>query len=485
MSKAEPWMIASDLSGAVVRAVRARGGESDDPPIVTTSAACNDLCATAHQRAALLRAQTRALVSSHILASVTRAVDARNKTVPAPKALPSATPEAVQRVATMATVARALQDDHGLCEAVERAVTRRRKMLAAQVNDTVLAHAGGCPGARSAAVRRQVARELAELEMNPSNSSDMTRAELGQFMLNKVVAPVVMAVETAVQHHHRSAAAGMDHMCAVVGRNLSASQSGPALRHAVAATLSQEVDLFSLQLKAADAFHDVSQMGISLVQPPEWMLATHNRPRTPQSLPPLDSQGSAPGTPTSVALSPAATVAVAAPMISSPSPKMSMDITQVEHLTGRLRDPPARPAAALLSGTRHVPHSKISPFTGFYQSWQYEKRDSPTKFDKRKQFEHMHRCVKYCLTNSPLPDVLPKVPPWEEDGADMSLQSVNRPTVTSKAPGWDATKVHGMDGHRSLAELQDENLPTWVFDKKPLPVLGVQEHGRQLANRGL
>jgi len=97
----------------------------------------------------------------------------------------------------------------------------------------------------------------------------------------------------------------------------------------------------------------------------------------------------------------------------------------------------------------------------------------------------MHgRCVKYCVSRSPLPEQLPQVAPWEEEEDNMG--PAKRRSYTKK-PGWDPNKVDGTTSSplKSLAELTDENLPGLVFDPKPLPVLGMQDHGRQLQRRGL
>lgn len=486
MSRAEPWQIASDLSAAVDRSLHVRG-EVDQTPVATSSAACDQLLLTAQHRTALLRAHTRESISSSLLKAVNRAVDLRNGIKPNPessKQKVESSPDAETRLHTLQAVSRALRtSEQGEClaMAVEAAVARRRRVLRAEAQEALVDTTVQWVVRRRRSTRQCVAEVLSSLPLSRHSGVDLTRQGINNILHTEVVEPVHIAVHRAQHARRQCVLRGLTHTCSVIQHKLGAHQAGSAMRNIVAEALSHEVEMYALQLKAGDAFAGLSSaMAVSLTKPPEWLQVT-SRPRTPQSLPPLQEADAS-----TLSFS---TVVLPAPEISSPtsspSAKMTQNLIQVDHLSGRIRDPPARPAAALLSGTRHVPHSKISPFTGFYQSWQYEKRDSPTKFDKRRQFEHMHRCVKYCLSNSALPEVLPKVTPWEEDGADMSLQKVKKTFITKAAEGWDATKVHGMSGHQTLAQLQDDNLPGWAFDRKPLPVLGTQEHGRQLENRGL
>jgi len=491
-------MIATELTNAVEKA-----SAGQPTPYAAINSAANQLLDDTATRSLVLRAQTRVAVEQLLSGAISSAIERRASgsrstvlasvgnlllgTTPITRCNSSARPTELETAAGPRDKSRA-----AVCELVSSAAAARRREIGTQVMG-MCSTVPGVLNLRRVSARNAALTAISHCYQGRSGGSTQQR----QAEVSVVLADMLVSVSNAAHSHERRVRAEMlvaveNATGAIVSCHARVGGGGPELRQQVADMLVQQVGLLAIQRKAGEAWRDsdaaigadtAGAARLALGQPPEWMQDT--RVRTPeQRLPPITGSGG--GSPGGGRLG--SPPLGASPIIGSPSmatsdaaqlgDKIRCELLQVEQLSGRERAIPIKPAASLLSGTRKVPHSRISPFTGFYKSWQYELQDSPNKFDKRRQFEHMHHAVKYCGSRRALPSIPAVVPPWEEDGADMSLQKV---TVSKlgKSPGktWDASKVHGMQPGT------EEELQPAV--ERHLPVLGVQQHGRELAHRGM
>jgi len=489
-------MIAAEISNAVERTTSATGGANQTPSAIATSLT-NEISDTTAARSLAIRTSTRAAVSEALFGAVAssierRAAGGRAQTLSAVGTLllgkqlitrdadANTDKSAVERSAANGDCA---ATSVPVCDVVAAVATRRRKGIGEQVVQAVCTQVPRFLGICKAAARNSAVIAINQSVERSSGGGGRKQQQHDVSLLMAELMVTVGSASAATEQRMRAemlvaleSATGT-----VVSCHAQVGGGGPQLRNQVADLIVQQVGLLAIQRKAGEACRDASAIlgadaagasRVALGQPPEWMQST--RVRTPEyRLPPLTSGGLGVTSPPTIGSPGLGATGAPQDITQDITANIRCELLQVEQMSGRYREIPVKPAASLLSGTRHVPHSRISPFTGFYKSWQYELQDSPNKFDKRRQFEHLHSAVKYCSVRKPLPIIPKEVPPWEEDGADMSLQKVKAPAV-KKSPGktWDASKVHGMTDAKPI-------------DKKPLPVLGMQQHGRELSERGM